>query len=141
VRDYRSTVSGQQRVAVWRLKIANEGWSAAENVRATVTPIRPDGQGVEQRIPWYEAPRNSIILNQADQSFLDLFGVRLGSDVINEICLPTEAGWGDVGQPIFGFSVEQMPRFRVCITAKNARPLELTFRKDTTQGCRPVLEK
>jgi hypothetical protein len=138
--EYRSEATiERQRVAVWRLKIANVGRSAAENARGTLIPRPDDRRGVEQRIPWYEPPRQTITLNRNDHSYLDLFGVRLDSPRPNEICVPVEDGWGGVGRPIQGFDVSMMPRFGLRVTASNCAPLLLEFRIDMAQGCRPEL--
>lgn len=139
--DYRSGSIGleRQRVAVWRLKVRNEGRSAAVNVRGTIIPVYVgEREGPEQRIPWYEPPRQAITLNREDHSYLDLYGVRVeAAGVTREICMPNEEGWGAVGRPIYGFPAEKMPRFRLRITARNCKPLLLEFKIDERVGCVP----
>lgn len=138
ISDYRSEpgiFQGEEKeLSVWRLKIRNAGRRAAENVRGTFVPLLADGQGAERRIAWYEPPRVSLDLNTEDHSYLDLIGIPIGDE--NEVCLPTEIGWGDT---VVGYPADKLPRFNIRITAGNCKPLIAEFDLDLARDRRPIL--
>lgn len=124
---------------VWRLKVRNRENSAAENVRGTLRITEANGLQGERRLPWYEPPRNFLILNREDHSYLDLYGVAHRSGAPAEICFPTEEGWGDREHPISGFNADRLRAFELRITARNCDRLIFTFRVDANQNFTPVL--
>jgi hypothetical protein len=138
IADYRSEpwiFQGEEKeISVWRLKIENAGRRAAENVRGTFVSLPVDGDGAERRIAWYEPPRISLNLNSKDHSYLDLIGIPIGDE--NEVCLPTESGWGDT---VKGYPANKLPRFNIRITASNCSPLLLEFDLDFSRSRKPIL--
>jgi len=126
----------EREIVVRRLKVENRGYRfvekvfgkrAAENVRGT---IEFDG-GRERRICWYEEPRASMTLNQADHSFVDVYATLIDKTPYDRasalaelqgdkeyVCFPTERGWDNF------ISLDPLPEggveFVLRVTAGNA---------------------
>jgi len=114
-------------VRAYRLKVINEGRSAAENVAGTIE--FPDKN--ERRICWYEGNQATITINAKDHSFLDVYGVDLVQS--NVICFPTEHGWNEIPAK----AVTSKMKITLRITAKNASPHILCFEIDPKNNCKP----
>lgn len=118
-----------QTVIAYRLKVKNKGRRAAENVAGTVK-FKTQFQG-ERRICWYEGNAATIILNEKDHSFLDVYGVLLGE--AKTICMPTENGW----KKLDPMKLEDRVKISLRVTAKNAPPCQVRFGIDPDNHCKP----
>ncbi len=121
-------------IMVWRLKVSNQGRSAATNVRVTLISTGKVIEG-DHRIPWYEPPRNSVTLNREDHSYLDLYGVIIGSD---NICFPTGEGWQE---PVDVYPIETIGSFQLRVTASNCKsPEKISFKISPSDGHKPLFK-
>ena len=121
--DYRD-----EEIKAYRLKVKNQGRSAAENVSGTV--VFPGGD--ERRICWYEGDGSALTLNADDHSFLDVYGVLLRQS--GTICMPTENGW----KRLYIIRLKDKVRISLRVTAKNASPEIVHFDIDPARACQPT---
>ncbi len=115
---------------VTRLKINNEGRSAAVNVQGTIELKRPEPQKSHvQHICWYEqSNKSSITINAKGSSYLDLYAVPERDEYKGTIVIAVEHGWGN---PSYATKLEGNEKWRLRVSAANCDPLELGFDIDS----------
>ena len=124
--------SERREIMVCRLKVSNQGRSAANNVRGTLVPLGKVLEG-DHRIPWYEPPRNSLTLNREDHSYLDLYGIVVG---LNAVCFPTEGGWQE---PVNIYTIDTIGGFQLRVTASNCKsPEKISFNIGPSHDRKPI---
>ncbi len=116
-------------VMVYRIKVINEGKTAAKNVCGTIEFY--DTQA-ERRICWYEGSAPSITINTGDHSFLDVYGVIIENRrFTNAICMPTENGWEGLKR----INVTSDWKIKIRVTAENAKPERKEFKINHMPPC------
>ncbi len=122
-------VSDKVNLYCHRIKVINEGRTAAKNVRGI---IEFDDGSEEKRLFWHEGYVPSITINKGDHSLLAVYGIiTKGNIFTNQICIPTENGWKDLKK----INLHKDLNGKIKVTAGNAELVRQEFKIPSTIPC------